>query len=359
MKRTLIISLLLAGFAAVSSAETNMSCCAVLPSRFGTSAPSTDLDGMIKIPGGEFTMGGTGQYVRPDELPLHRVRLDTFWIKRTPVTNAEFKEFVDATGYVTTAEKKPELEEIMKTLPPGTPPPPDDVLVPASMVFTPPGRPVTLDNPLVWWQWKKGANWKQPKGPGSSIQNIMDHPVVHVSWYDARAYAEWKGMRLPTEAQWEYAARGGHEKRPFIWGDQPVTEGKSRINIWEGSFPNRNTRKDGYYGTSPVTAFPPNDYGLYDMAGNVWEWVNDWYHVDAYSMSAGNDVTVNPYGPSGSYDPAEPNMPKRVTRGGSFLCNDSYCSGYRPSARMKTSPDTSLSHTGFRVVWNPPESAVE
>ncbi len=330
------------------------SCCEVLPSRFGFPAPTAP-EGMIWIPAGEFTMGGADHFARPDEKPLHRVKLDGYWISRTPVTNAEFKKFVDATGYVTTAERKPTLAEIMKGAPPGTPPPDESVLVAASMVFTPPGYPVGLDNPLVWWRWKKGAQWNAPTGPGSSIKDKMDHPVVHVSWYDAKAYAEWKNMSLPTEAQWEYAARGGHEQQPFIWGDEAVTEGPAKINIWEGSFPTRNTKKDGYYYTSPVTAFAPNDYGLYDMAGNVWEWVNDWYHPDAYSMRARQKVSVNPYGPSGSYDPAEPGVPKRVTRGGSFLCNDAYCSGYRPAARMKTSPDTSLIHTGFRVVWNPPK----
>ncbi|MBT8045522.1 MAG: formylglycine-generating enzyme family protein [Pontiella sp.] len=330
------------------------SCCGVLPSRFGLPAPTAP-EGMVWIPGGEFTMGGADHFARPDEKPLHRVRLDGYWISRTPVTNAEFKQFVDATGYITTAEKAPTLEEVMKGAPPGTPPPDESMLVPASMVFRPPGYPVGLDNPLVWWQWKKGACWNAPTGPGSSIKDKMDHPVVHVSWYDAKAYAKWKRMALPTEAQWEYAARGGHEQQPFIWGDEAVTRGPAKINIWEGSFPARNTKKDGHYYTSPVTAFAPNDFGLYDMAGNVWEWVNDWYHADAYSMRARQKVSVNPYGPSGAYDPAEPGVAKRVTRGGSFLCNDSYCSGYRPAARMKTSPDTSLIHTGFRVVWNPPK----
>ncbi len=162
-------------------------------------------------------------------------------------------------------------------------------------------------------------------------------------------------MKLPTEAQWEFAARGGHEQQSFTWGEEGVLEGTPKINTWEGTFPARNSKKDGYYNTSPVTTFAPNDYGLYDMAGNVWGWVNDWYHVDAYKMSAKKKISENPYGPSGSYDPDEPNMPKRVTRGGSFLCNDSYCSGYRPAARMKTDPSTSLNHTGFRVAWNPPK----
>ncbi|MEI6891967.1 MAG: formylglycine-generating enzyme family protein [Pontiella sp.] len=331
--------------------ETNLSCCGVLPSRFGTGAPEIP-EGMVWVPGGAFTMGWTGSFSRPDEGPLHRVKLDGYWIKRTPVTNAEFAKFVKETGYVTTAEKKPVLAEIMKGMPPGTPPPPESALVAASMVFTPPNRPVGLNNPLVWWQWKAGANWKHPLGPGSGITRIQDHPVVHVSWYDADAYAEWRGMSLPTEAQFEYAARGGHEQRLNTWGDEPVNEGPPRINIWEGPFPGRNTKRDGYLTTSPVTAFAPNDFGLYDMAGNVWEWTADWYHVDAYRMDARKGIVENPQGPPLSYDPQEPHMPKRTTRGGSFLCNDAYCSGYRPAARMKTSPDTSLNHTGFRVVQN-------
>jgi sulfatase modifying factor 1 len=350
--KQILFGLVLAVSLSVVAEKEEMSCCGNLPARFGTPQDASP-DGMVWIPGGEFTMGWDGNFSRRDELPLHRVKLDGYWIKRTPVTNTEFKEFIEATGYVTTAEKIPELAEIMKGLPPGTQPPPESSLFAASLVFTPPGYPVSLNNPLVWWQWKAGANWKQPKGPGSSINEIMDHPVVHVSWYDAEAYARWRKMSLPTEAQWEFAARGGHEQRLYIWGDEPVHKDEIKINVWEGVFPNRNYKKDGYYGTSPVTAFAPNDFGLYDMAGNVWEWTADWYHMDAYRMRASEKVSINPKGPFTSYDPAEPHMPKRTTRGGSFLCNDSYCSGYRPAARMKTSPDTSLNHTGFRVVFNP------
>ncbi len=356
MKQT-ICAILLTAAAPILAQETNKSCCGALPSRFGTTVSAPE--GMVWIPGGEFTMGWDGDFGRPDELPLHEVRLDGFWIKRTPVTNAEFKEFVEATGYVTTAEKTPTIEELMKGMPPGSQPPPASALVPASMVFTPPRYPVDLNNPLIWWAWKAGASWNHPKGPGSGIDEIMDHPVVHVSWYDAEAYARWKKMSLPTEAQWEFAARGGHEQRLFIWGDEPVDKGRVKINVWEGVFPNRNYKKDGYYATSPVTAFAPNDYGLYDMAGNVWEWTADWYHIDAYRMRAGKGVAENPRGPLISYDPDEPHLPKKVTRGGSFLCNDAYCSGYRPAARMKTSIDTSLNHTGFRVVFNPVTTASE
>lgn len=304
--------------------------------------------GMRWIPGGEFTMGSNSGEAYPDEKALHRVRLSGFWMDETEVTNAQFREFVEAAGYVTTAEKIPDLDEIMKQLPPGTPPPPKEVMVPGSLAFDPPSRPLPLYNSALWWVWKPGANWRHPNGPGSSIEGKDDHPVVHVSWYDAVAYAKWAGKRLPTEAEWEYAARGGLEGKPYVWGDEKVSDRVVRANIWQGSFPYRNLESDGYAATAPVKSFAPNDYGLYDMAGNVWEWCSDWYRHDYYLQQAGNKVSVNPTGPEGSFDPMEPTVPKRVNRGGSFLCHASYCAGYRPSARMKTSPDTSLSHTGFR-----------
>jgi len=326
-----------------------MSCCGKLPSRFATSpeAPA----GMVWIPAGEFVMGGSGPYARPDEQPLHKVKLDGFWISRTPITNDKFAEFVKATGHVTTAERAPTVEEILSQTPPGTPPPPAEMLVAASLVFKPSKHPVPLDNPLVWWEWKAGANWRHPDGPGSSIEGKGDHPVVHVSWFDAQAYCKWAGGRLPTEAEWEYAARGGLDQKPYVWGDEPVDAQK--CNIWQGLFPVTNTLEDGFLTTSPVGRFPPNGYGLFDMAGNVWEWVNDWYRPDSYAQDATNSVTLNPQGAASGYDPEEPYTPKRVIRGGSFLCNDQYCSGYRPSARMKTSPDTSSMHSGFRCVWTP------
>jgi formylglycine-generating enzyme len=319
-------------------------CCGVLPSRF--SAPVQPE--MVRIPGGEFIMGGHGRFVRPDELPLHRVRLDDFWISRTPVTNDEFARFVKETGYVTTAERAPTAEELLKNAPPGTPPPPEEFLVAASLVFRPSEHPVPLNNPLLWWEWKAGADWHHPEGPDSSIEGRGDHPAVHVSWFDAQAYCKWAGGRLPTEAEWEYAARGGLNRQENVWGGEPVSA--ERCNIWQGTFPASNSEADGFYSTSPVRQFEPNGYGLYDMAGNVWEWVGDWYRPDTYARNATNSVTVNPTGPDSGFDPMEPYTSKRVTRGGSFLCNDDYCSGYRPSARMKTSPDTSLLHTGFRCV---------
>ena len=342
-----------------------LSCCDAAPSRFAsTQAQSPQEEGMIWIPGGAFTMGAeVADFMmewpyyarsRPDERPLNQITLSGFWISQTPVTNAEFKKFVDATGYITTAEKAPILEDIMKALPPGSPPPKEELLVPASLVFTQPKEAVSLEYALSWWRWQKDADWKHPEGPGSSIEGRMDHPVVQVSFYDAEAYAEWKGMRLPTEAEWEYAARGGHEQQLFTWGDEPITEGNPRVNIWQGNFPNENILEDQFKTTSPVLAFAPNDYGLYDMSGNVWEWVSDWYHNDAYELlkleSPSDTQIIDPQGPDQSYDPREPYLPKRVIRGGSFLCNDSYCSGYRPAARMKNSPDTSSNHMGFRLV---------
>ena len=336
-------------------------CCDVMPPRYSMDKPDF-ADDMVWIPTGEFTMGAKvadfmrqwpyGARSRSDERPLRRIKLDGFWMSITPVTNKDFSEFIEATGYVTTAEKPVDIDEIMKGLPPGTKSPPPEALLPASMVFTSPDYPVKLNNVLTWWRWQKDANWRQPEGPGSSIENRMDHPVVQVSFYDVQAYAKWKNLELPTEAQWEYAARGGHDQRMFTWGDTPINPDNPEINIWQGSFPNNNTLEDGYEGTSPVTAFAPNDYGLYDMSGNVWEWVADWYHDRAYSIHMSDEPIVNPIGPSTSYDPDEPYLAKRVIRGGSFLCNDSYCSGYRPGARMKTSPDTSANHTGFRLVKN-------
>jgi len=343
MKNRLFFIILTVGVAAGSFSQ-EMSCCGILPSRFSTVGP----DGMVRVPEGEFTMGGVGSFARADEFPQHRVRLDGFWISRTPITNDQFEKFVNTTGYVTTAERVPTVEEILSQCAPGTPPPPAEMLVAASLVFKPADQPVSLNNALVWWEWKTGADWRHPNGPDSSIDGKGNHPVVQVSWFDAQAYCAWAGGRLPTEAEWEYAARGELDQKNNVWGDDPVDA--TKCNIWQGRFPVINTMEDGFEATSPVGSFPPNGYGLVDMAGNVWEWVNDFYRPDTYATDATNAVAVNPQGPSSSYDPDEPYTKKRVTRGGSFLCNDQYCSGYRPSARMKTSPDTSLVHTGFRCV---------
>ncbi len=313
-------------------------------------APAGGPPGMVWVPGGEFTMGTDSDLGWPDEKPAHRVRVGGFWMDPTEVTNAQFRAFVEATGYVTTAEKPPSLEEIMSQVRPGTPPPAKEDLVPGALVFTPTAGPVRLDDFTQWWRWTPGACWRHPGGPGSSIDGKDEHPVVQVSWDDAVAYAKWAGKRLPTEAEWEFAARGGLDGKPYAWGDEPFSEEKPQANIWTGDFPYRNTAKDGFERTAPVKSFAPNRYGLYDMAGNVWEWCSDWYDRDLYRTRAGKGVTDNPKGPTESRDPSRPFMPQRVQKGGSFLCNDSYCSRYRPSARHGCTPDTGMSHVGFRCV---------
>jgi formylglycine-generating enzyme required for sulfatase activity len=312
--------------------------------------PPSHPPGMVWIPGGEFTMGADSDLAWPDEKPAHRVRVDGFWMDQAEVTNAQFRAFVEATGYLTTAEQAPSLDEIMSQLPPGTPPPLRENLVPGSLVFTPPAGRVRLDDFSQWWTWTKGASWRHPEGPGSTIEGRDDHPVVHVSWDDANAYARWAGKRLPTEAEWEFAARGGLDGKPYVWGDDRPTDTRTFANIWQGEFPHANTAGDGFTGTAPVQSFPRNGYGLYDMAGNVWEWCADWYQRDLYRQRAGAGLMVNPSGPERSSDPTRPFPPQRVQRGGSFLCNDGYCSRYRPSARHGCSPDTGMSHVGFRCV---------
>jgi formylglycine-generating enzyme required for sulfatase activity len=301
------------------------------------------------IPGGEFTMGSDAPYASRAEGPAHRVRVDGFWMDETVVTNAQFRAFVEATGYVTTAEKTPSVDEIMRYAPRGATPPKPEDLVPFSVVFKPPDHPVPLDE---YWQWQKptpGADWRHPEGPGSSIDGKDDHPVIHVSWFDATAYAKWAGKRLPTEAEWEYAARGGLAGKKYVWGDEPFSEEHPQCNNFQGHFPDANTGKDGYLRTSPVKAFPPNGYGLYDMAGNVWQWCADWWLPDAYARTAGQGTLVNPTGPKASFDPRV-RPPERVHRGGSFLCCVGYCFNYRPSARIGCTPDTGMSHVGFRCV---------
>ncbi|MGH2643093.1 MAG: formylglycine-generating enzyme family protein [Chitinophagaceae bacterium] len=305
--------------------------------------------GMAWIPSGEFVMGATDSEGRSDEYPAHEVKVSEFWMDVHEVTNAEFRQFVEATGYVTTAEQTPDWNQMKKQFPPGTPKPPDSVLVPGALVFAPPTYAVPLDNPARWWKWVPRANWRHPTGPGSSIKGKDNYPVVDVSWYDAEAYCKWAGKRLPTEAEWEYAARGGLVEKKYPWGNQDPQSGKPKANTWQGNFPNKNTDWDGYYGTSPVMSFPPNGYHLYDMAGNVWEWCSDWYSATYYQTLAGK-VTVNPQGPTQSYDPMQPTVPVKVTRGGSFMCNPSYCKGYRVTSRMMSSEDSGLENLGFRCV---------
>lgn len=309
--------------------------------------------GMVRIDGGEFLMGSDAAAASRNEQPVQTVRVHAFWIDATEVTNAQFRRFVESTGYITTAEKAPTLEEIMAQAPPGTPTPPKEMLVAASLVFSPPGRPVPLDNAAAWWRWMKGANWRHPEGPDSSIDTREDHPVVHVSWFDAAAYAKWAGKRLPTEAEWEFAARGGLTGKAYTWGDAPVSDTTPQANIWQGDFPYNNTNSDGYVRSAPVKSYAPNAYGLYDMAGNVWEWCADWYHPAAYMMRAGpkgKSTIINPMGPDRSLNPSEPYAPSRVNRGGSFLCHRSYCEAYRTSGRRGTAADTGMSHVGFRCV---------
>ena len=305
--------------------------------------------GMVWIPEGTFMMGSEGPQARPDEGPIHPVKVDGFWIDQTEVTNAQFAAFVEATGYVTTAEKPVDWEEMKKQLPPGTLKPHDSLLQASSLTFKSTNGPVDLNNYAAWWEWKPKASWRQPRGKGSSIQGKEDHPVVHVSWEDANAYAKWAGKRLPTEAEWEWAARGGLKDKKYPWGDEEITTGSAKANSWDGSFPYKNTNKDLFFYTAPVKSFESNGYGLYDMAGNGWEWCLDWYHYDYYKTLKGKTST-NPKGPEKSYDPYNPYIAQRIIRGGSFLCNDNYCSGYRVASKMKSSPDTGSQHTGFRCV---------
>jgi len=304
---------------------------------------------MVLIKGGTFEMGGDNEQARTDEFPKVPTKVNDFWMDKTEVTNAQFAKFVAATGYKTVAERAIDVGELMAQLPPGTPPPPPEALEPLSLVFDAPTQQVP-DNPAYWWRMVHGADWKHPSGPDSSIEGKDEFPVVHVSWYDAKAYANWAGKRLPTEAEWEYASRGGTAGQIYPWGNEPIEEGAIKANFWQGNFPYFNEQKDGFERLAPVATFAPNGYGLYDMAGNVWEFCSDWYHVNYYPHRVKNKIIENPFGPGNSYDPDEGTTPKKVIRGGSFLCNDSYCSGYRVAARMKTSADTGSEHAGFRCV---------
>ena len=314
-----------------------------------TEAPADAPPGMVWIAGGEFTMGSDLPGTKRDEQPTHRVRIDGFWIDPQNVTNAEFRKFAEATGYKTTAERRVDWEELKKQVPPGTPRPPDEMLQPGSLVFTPPATAVDLRDMNAWWQWVPGASWRHPEGPGSDISGRDDHPVVHVSWDDAAAYAKWAGKRLPTEAEWEFAARGGLDGKRFAWGDDFMPGGKYAANTWTGRFPQTNTKEDGFEHTSPVRAFPPNGFGLHDMGGNVWNWVADLYRADAHALMAREPSCHNPQGPTSSWNPGHPGQAKQhVTKGGSFLCHIDYCESYRPSARRGTPSDTGMSHIGFR-----------
>ncbi len=313
-----------------------------------TSAP----EGMAWIPGGEFSMGGVnpvgmkdgGHEHMNDARPVHRVYVDGFYMDATEVTNAEFFKFVKATGYVTVAEQKPTHEEF--------PDAPEESLVAGSVVFAPPAEQVSLNNYLQWWNYVKGADWKHPLGPGSDLKGKENYPVVQISWQDAAAYAKWTGKRLPTEAEWEFAARGGKAGNLYPWGNQLKPDGKWMANIFEGLFPGRDAANDGFAGIAPVKQFPANAYGLYDIAGNGWEWCSDWYKDDYYQTLAKQGVAKNPQGPSDSYDPAEPNLKKKVQRGGSFLCTDQYCTRYMVGTRGKGEYRSATNHIGFRCVMD-------
>ena len=323
-------------------------------------APSPAPEGMVWIPGGEFSMGsadptkthceGGGHEPMRDARPIHRVYVDGFWMDATEVTNEQFARFVAATKYLTIAERKPRPEDI-----PGAPP---EALVAGSIVFTPPGEPVDLQNALAWWRYVPGANWQHPEGPQSDLKGKEKAAAVHIAYADALAYATWAGKRLPTEAEWEFAARGGASGKPFAWGDELKPGGKWMANIFQGHFPDKNTAEDGFAGIAPVAQFPPNKYGLYDIAGNAWEWCSDWYRPDYYAqldktVGVGPVVARNPQGPADSLDPDEPDQPKRVQRGGSFLCSDQYCSRYMVGTRGKGEPSSAASHIGFRCVKVP------
>lgn len=278
-----------------------------------------------------------------DAQPIHRVAVDGFWMDATEVTNAQYAAFVAATGYVTLAERSPDPAEF-----PAAPP---ELLVPGSTLFTPPGRPVALDDARQWWRWAPGTNWRHPEGPGSTLAGREHYPVVHVAFADAVAYASWRAGRLPTEAEWELAARAGQSGKLYAWGDELTPDDVHQANIHQGRFPLEDDGLDGFAGLAPVARFPANAYGVHDMAGNVWEWVSDWYRPDYYSLlAATGEVAVNPQGPNDSFDPSEPGLRKRVQRGGSFLCTEQYCSRYLVGTRGKGEISTGSNHVGFRTV---------
>jgi formylglycine-generating enzyme len=287
-------------------------------------------------------MNDVGMSAALDSRPIHRVYVDGFWMDETEVTNDDYDRFVRATGYVSVAERRPRAEDF-----PGAPP---ESLVAGGVVFTPPARAVPLHDHLQWWAYVGGANWRHPEGPASSLIGRGKYPVVQIAYGDAVAYARWAGKRLPTEAEWEFAARGGLSGKPYSWGDEFTPNGRSMANTHQGHFPDRDTGADGHTGIGPVAQFAPNGYGLYD-AGNVWEWVSDWYRPDYYEQLSKLGGSIrNPEGPDTSFDPSEPTEKKRVHRGGSFLCTDQYCSRYMVGTRGKGEPSTGTNHVGFRLV---------
>ncbi len=312
----------------------------------GAGQQARSLPGMVYIPGGTFWMGSDHHY--PEERPAHQVTVTDFWMDSQPVTNADFARFVDATHYVTVAERPLNPEDF-----PGAKP---ELLVPGSLVFKKTRVRVDLRDLTQWWFYTAGACWKHPEGPDSTWEGREQHPVVHVCYEDALAYATWADKALPTEAEWEYAARGGMERKVYVWGDEFAPGGKLMANTWQGEFPWQNLNTDGFEGTSPVGSFPPNTYGLFDMAGNVWEWTSDWYQ-ERHTSQGGKPccIPVNPRGPASSersLDPCLPQVkiPRRVLKGGSHLCAPNYCLRYRPAARSPQAVDSGTSHIGFRCV---------
>ena len=309
--------------------------------------PMSVSQNMVWIPGGEFTMGNDHFY--PEENPPHRVDVDGFWIDRFQVTNRDFRKFVRETGYVTVAEMVPNAEDYPGALP--------EMLVAGSVVFIPPPNRVALDNHYQWWQWVTGADWKHPDGPDSDLQGRDRHPVLHVAWPDVTAYAEWAGKQIPTEAEWEFAARGGHDGWDYAWGSELAPGGKMLANYWQGEFPIENLKLDGYERTAPVGSFPANDYTLFDMIGNAWEWTTDWYTGPHTTHSCCSGPARNPIGGAedASIDPNDPGsrIPRKVLKGGSYACAENYCQRYRPAARQHHPIDTGTNHVGFRCIVRP------
>jgi sulfatase modifying factor 1 len=317
-------------------------------------APSPE--GMVWIPGGEFSMGArspmeasdlVGMQATTDSRPIHRVAVDGFWMDATEVTNEQFARFAKETKYVTVAERTPTAADYPTAAP--------EDLQPGSVVFAPPDHAVPLNDHFQWWTWVDDANWRHPAGRGSSIKDREKYPVVHIAYEDAQAYAKWAGKRLPTEAEWEFAARGGLSGALYPWGNNFKENGQWMANVYEGNFPNIDTGADAFVGIAPVARYPPNGYGLYDVGGNVWEWTTDWYRPDYYgALAASGRVTRNPQGPNAPFDPSEPAEKKRVHRGGSFLCTDQYCTRYMVGTRGKGEVTTGTNHLGFRCVMAPP-----
>ena len=294
-----------------------------------------ECEGLCGVPG-----------VTRDARPVHRVHVDGFWMDATEVTNAQFEKFVQVTGYVTIAERTPTAEEFPEA--------PPENLVAGSTLFTSTPGPVPLNNHFQWWRYQQGANWRHPEGPDSDLSGREQHPVVHVAYDDAVAYAKWAGKRLPTEAEWEFAARGGVTGKIYPWGNEFHPDGRFMANTYQGTFPVADTAEDGFAGVAPVKTFPPNGYGLYDVAGNVWEWCSDWYRPDYYANQPNvSGVALNPEGPPTAHDPAEPSVKKRVHRGGSYLCTDQYCTRYMVGTRGKGEVSTATNHLGFRCAKTP------